>query len=165
MSTRWLNIGAAILLLLMLAPMAHATDSSDTLVEAMIRAEQPPEGVVFEVVSSDPSGLQWALPRIRDYVKRLRARFPGLEMAVVTHGREEFSLQTKMNERYAEVHGEVRSLVQDSDVPVHVCAAYAETRGVEPQDFPDYVQVAPHGPIQIQNYEALGYTLVRVQKP
>lgn len=164
MSTRWVNIGAAFVLLLILAPIAHAMDS-DALVEAMIRAEQPPEGVVFEVVGSDPNGLQWALPRIRGYVKRLRARFPGLEMAVVTHGSEEFSLQTKMSKRYAGVHDEVRSLVQDSDVPVHVCAAYAETRGVEPQDFPDYVQVAPYGPIQIQNYEALGYTRIRVQKP
>jgi hypothetical protein len=49
------------------------------------------------------------------------------------------------------------------DVPVHVCETHAGWYGVTAEDFPDYVNVAPTGPGQIQLYEALGFYLVVIE--
>ena len=49
------------------------------------------------------------------------------------------------------------------DVPVHVCETHAGWYGVEASDFPDYVDVAPTGPGQINLYKELGYTLILME--
>ena len=78
---------------------------------------------------------------------------------MVSHGREEFALQSKYRDEFAEVHRQVRSLVSE-DIPVHVCETHAGWYGVSAGDFPEYVNVAPTGPGQVELYEELGYDLV-----
>ena len=34
--------------------------------------------------------------------------------------------------------------------------------GTDPEDFPDYVDVAAHGPLQIQTYVDFGYLKVKI---
>ena len=131
--------------------------------DLLARAEAPP-GVVFEVSTTDSNALRWALPQIQREAARLRGRFPGLPMAVVTHGREQFALQREHRSDNASVHRQVESLVADRDIPVHVCETFAEHNGVGAEQFPDYVDVAPEGPAQIRNYEELGYVRVRVRR-
>ena len=58
----------------------------------------------------------------------------------------------------------MQSLVAE-DVPVHVCATHASWYGVSPEDFPEYVNVAPTGPGQIQLYLELDYELIVIQSP
>ena len=134
-------------------------------IEHLLSASTPPHGVVFEVVESDDDALEWAIPEIRNYVQRLRHRYPDIEIAVVAHGSEQFSLTRANAGIKAEIHKGVQSLVQDSSVPVHVCGTHAGWYGVTPEDFPEYVDVAPAGPAQIHQYEELGYELVRIQGP
>ena len=148
--------------LLMLGTAAQASDA--TSVEQLLAQDDAPFGVVFEIVEQDEDALQWAMPLINRHVQRLRARFPDIGLAVVSHGREEFAL---MKEREAEnraVHETVQSLLAD-DVPVHVCGTHASWRGKGEADFPDYVDVAPAGPTAIRNYEAMGYVRIEVQRP
>ena len=57
------------------------------------------------------------------------------------------------------LHQQVESLVAD-DVPVHVCETHAGWYGVSAEDFPDYVDVAPTGPGQIELYRELDYQLI-----
>lgn len=133
-------------------------------IDHLLNAEPAPHGVVFEVVESDDDALEWAIPQIRHYVQQLRERFPEIEIAVVTHGSEQFALAATNAEDNSAIHRGVQSLVEDASVPVHVCGTHAGWFGLSPEDFPEYVDVAPAGPAQINQYEELGYELVLVER-
>jgi len=128
-------------------------------VDALLAQAEPPHGVVFEIVEADEAALEELLPLVRGAIKKIRARFPETEFAVVSHGREEFALQTRYQGEHAEIHQQVQALVA-TDVPVHVCETHAGWYGVSAEDFPDYVNVAPTGPGQVQLYQELGYELI-----
>ena len=130
-------------------------------VDKLLAQSEPPHGIVFEIVEADENALEDLLPRVRAAIERVRARFPDTEFAVVSHGREEFALQTQYQGEHAEIHQQVQSLVAD-DVPVHVCETHAGWYGVIAEDFPDYVNVAPTGPGQVHLYQELGYELIVV---
>ncbi len=125
-------------------------------VDEIMAMPSPPEGVVFELVG-DATALRHMLPRVRDDIARLRRKFPHLPVAVVSHGSEQFALTRERASAEARVHRITRSLVQDQGVTLHVCGTYAQWHGVAPEDFPDYVDVAPAGPAQINLYKELGY--------
>ena len=143
-------------LLLLAATEAVAYD-----VETLLARDEAPFGVVFEIVDGDEEALITLLPRVRADIARIRARFPETEFAVVSHGREEFALQSRYQQEYGSLHDQVRSLVSD-DIPVHVCETHASWYGVTAEDFPDYVDVAPTGPAQVAVYRELGYEVIFV---
>ena len=136
---------------------------ADTQVEAILKQNTPPDGVVFEIVTGNDAGLEWALPRAKTYIEKLRQRFPELHVAVVTHGREQFALQKKQSQQQTKVHQLTQLLVQDN-VPVHVCGTYAGWKGLSAEDFPAYVDVAAAGPAQINDYVNLGYIKIVLDK-
>jgi len=140
----------------------RAGDEED--IHSILQLQTPPEGVVFEVLAAK-DGLTWAIPRIKRFSDQLRQHFPNLPIAVVSHGREQFALQSAKEQEYAGVHQQVQSLVADDDVKVHVCGTYAEWKGVSPEEFPEYVDVAAEGPAQIRSYQELGYIKVLIAKP
>ncbi len=144
--------------LLAIPVLAEANDD----LERLLAQTDAPDGVVFEIVESDEDALQQRLPQVRTAIERIRARFPQTEFAVVSHGREEFALQSKYQSENAQIHQQVQSLVSE-DVPVHVCETHAGWYGVSAEDFPEYVNVAPTGPGQISLYEELGYELIVVE--
>lgn len=130
-------------------------------VDALLARAESPHGVVFEIVEADEAALEKLLPLVRNAIKEVRARFPGTEFAVVSHGREEFALQTQYRDKNADIHQQVQALVA-ADVPVHVCANHAGWYGVTAEDFPEYVNVAPTGRGQVRLYLDLGYDLIVV---
>ena len=123
-----------------------------------------PHGVVFEIVDRDPGALEVALPWVKQAAQRLKARYPSVPMALVTHGQEMFALQTSARDSNPAVHQMVESLSRNDGIPVHVCETYAGRRGLAAEDFPAYVDVAPAGPTQIRNYEALDYVRLVVPR-
>lgn len=133
--------------------------AANTSVEELLARSEPPFGVVFEIVESDEDALERVLPEVKQAIGLIKARFPETEFAVVSHGREEFALQTQYQGEYQAVHEQVQSLVA-SDVPVHVCETHAGWYDVTAEDFPDYVDVAPTGPGQVNLYRELGYDVV-----
>ncbi len=144
---------------------ASAWSAAEDDIDHILRLDDPPTGVVFEIVSSDRELLSWAIPQVRLDAERLRARFPGLPVAVVSHGREEFALMSKNAEgKFSKLHLDVKKLTQQENIPVHVCGTHASWKGVTPEEFPDYVDVAPAGPVQINNYHELGYVVVRLKR-
>lgn len=147
---------------LFLAANSHANNQQE--IEQLLAQKDAPFGVVFEIVEGHGDALEWAIPAVNKYVKQLRDRFPDIGLAVVSHGSEQFGLMKSQQKAKAEVHKTVQSLVA-SDVPVHVCGTHASWRGKEAKDFPDYVDVAPAGPTEIRNYEAMGYVLIEIRKP
>jgi len=102
------------------------------------------------------------IPAVRRDIDRLRARFPGLDIAVVSHGKEQFALTYENREDYAEVQDQVQSLVNNMRVTFHVCGTYARMHGVEVEEFPEYVDVAPYGPGQVKSYIEFGYVKILV---
>ena len=150
--------GSAALLLLASLCMAQASDDID----ALLQRSDAPHGIVFEIVDSDESALEELLPAVQSAIERVRARFPQTEFAVVSHGREEFALQTAYQGEYAQIHQQVQSLVAE-DVPVHVCETHASWYAVSADDFPEYVDVVPTGPGQIQLYLEMDYELIVIQ--
>lgn len=155
--TAWIGLFA------LLALTRPAVAASLTLDELLARPAAPP-GVVFEIVDRDPGALDVALPWVKQAAQRLKARFPGLPMALVTHGQEMFALQTGKRADNQAVHQIAESLSRDEGIPVHVCETYAGRRGLAAEDFPAYVDVAPEGPAQIRNYEALEYVRLVVPR-
>lgn len=145
-------------------PGGHALADSQEAINRILSETQPPFGVVFEIVEGDETALEWAIPEVNRYVQQLRERFPDIPLAVVSHGSEQFGLMESRQAENAEVHSTVKSLVA-SDVPVHVCGTHASWRGKSADDFPDYVDVAPAGPTEIRNYQAMGFELVVVEMP
>jgi intracellular sulfur oxidation DsrE/DsrF family protein len=129
-------------------------------VDALIARKTTPAGVVFEIAQNRETALESAIPLLKQYALRLRERFPQLKIALVTHGREEFALLKDKSEQYRNIQSGVRELVKDQDVAVHVCGTHASWFEKYPEDFPDYVDVAPSGPVQIRNYRELGYELI-----
>jgi intracellular sulfur oxidation DsrE/DsrF family protein len=145
---------------LFLASAGHAADHP--VFTQLLAQDQAPPGVVFEIVTADPAGLDWAVPQVADYAKRLRERFPKLEIAVVTHGQEMFALQTTRRADSPEAHAGIEQLVKQQNIPVHVCETYAGWRGIRSEAFPPYVNVAPVGPTQVKLYLELGYVLIKI---
>ena len=146
--------------LVLLAPVSPLFANAQ--VDALLASDEAPDGVVFEIVEADEDALEILLPRVRDAVARLRQKFPQAGFAVVSHGSEEFALQSQYRDELAPIHELAQSLAAD-DVPVHVCETHASWYGVTPEDFPEYVDVAPTGPGQVNLYRDLGYDLVRIE--
>lgn len=152
----WIALG----LLLIDSPAFAASLTLD----ALLARKTPPPGVVFEIVDRDPQALEMALPWVKEAAQRLKARFPRVPMALVTHGQEMFALQTEKRSDNENVHKIAQSLSRDDGIQVHVCETYANRRGLGPENFPAYVDVAPEGPAQIRNYEALDYVRLVVPR-
>jgi len=147
---------------LFFAQIVHATDANEQIKKILL-LEEAPSGIIFEIVTGESNSLEWALPETQDYIKELRTRFPKLDIAIVTHGNEQFALQKTKQEKYKKIHSLTQQLTQKDNVPLHVCGTYAGWKGVSEEAFPDYVDVAAAGPATINDYIALGYTLIKIE--
>jgi len=143
------------LLLGMLLPGWLYADSLDEI----LALKEAPTGVVIEVIKSGAAELEELLPGIQSATGELRKRFPDLPVAVVSHGQEQFALTSKNIKHYNTLETGVKNLVSD-DVDVHVCATHASWYDITPEDYPDYIDVSPTGPAQINDYVNLGYIML-----
>lgn len=138
---------------------------AESPIDPVLQAKQAPAGVVFEIATGKSDSLGWALPLVKNYIGQIRQRFPDMHIAVVTHGRELFALQkNRQDNAAAPVHKLTQQLVKDG-VSLHVCGTYAEKQGLHEEDFPEYVNVAAAGPAQINDYIAVGYVRIKIEKP
>jgi intracellular sulfur oxidation DsrE/DsrF family protein len=148
-------------------PISFATDQEleqapGYRIENVLAMQQAPAGVVIEIVTGAENSLNWALPLAQKHIKKLRARFPKLEIAIVTHGSEQFSLTSNNNKKYQKVHSLTQQLAKEVSIPLHVCGTYASWNNVSEEDFPEYVDVTAAGPATINDYIALGYLLIKL---
>jgi len=162
MPNKFIQIIALIFSSLFFTQITYAADANEQI-EEILSFKEAPAGVVFEIVTGESNSLEWALPETQNYIKELRARFPKLDIAIVTHGNEQFALQKSKQEKFNKVHSLTQQLTQKDNVPLHVCGTYAGWRGVSEEAFPDYVDVAAAGPATINDYIALGYTLIKIE--
>lgn len=152
----------ALILSYFIFPQAILASDSYNKIETILSQKEAPTGIVFEIVTATTNSLNWALPKAKKHIKKLRARFPKLDIAIVTHGDEQFALQTKNNKKFKKVHSLTQQLVSEDNVPLHVCGTYASWKNVAEEEFPDYVDVTAAGPATINDYIALGYILIKL---
>jgi intracellular sulfur oxidation DsrE/DsrF family protein len=138
-------------------------DLDQMLVAELLTQEKAPDGVVFELIGNEGDYLLNAIKKVETYKEQLQKKFPKLEIAVVSHGSEQFNLTKAKAEKSEakETHTRVQRLVE-SDVPVHICAVHASWRDVAPEDFPEYISVSSTGPAEIRNYQEFGFQLIVV---
>jgi len=155
-------IGFLIFIFSIFPVVSYADEETEMIAEIMEMTETP-DGVVFELIGSEDSDyLPNGLKKIEVYKKQLQAKFPKLDIAVVSHGAEQFELTKDNVKTEKESHQRVQRLVA-ADVPVHICETHASWRGVTAEDFPDYINVSSQGPAQIRQYQELGYILIVIE--
>lgn len=147
-----------LILMFFLSCSAIANDKED--IDKILNLAISPDGVVFELIGSENSQyLPNALSKVESYKFQLKMKFPDIEIAVVAHGSEQFELTKSNANKEKKSHDLVKRITLD-DVPVHICETHASWRGVGAEDFPEYITVSAQGPIQIKQYQELGYLLV-----
>ena len=152
-----------LILFITISPVTTFADEETEMISEILEMSKTPDGVVFELIGSEDNDyLPTALEKIEAYKKQLQAKFPKIEIAVVSHGAEQFELTKMSANDLKQSHKRVQRLVA-ADVPVHICETHASWRGVTPEDFPDYITPSPQGPSQIKQYQELGYILVVVE--
>ncbi|MDJ0778520.1 MAG: DsrE family protein [Gammaproteobacteria bacterium] len=139
-----------------------AAESSVARVAELLAAPQAPDGVVFEIMQWEDRSWDWAVPLLDRHVADLRARFPGLDVALVSHGAELFELtraaglaETAALRQLAELHR--------AGVRLHVCGEYASWKQLGQDDFLSFVDVAPSGSAQLADYVRLGFVPIRLE--
>jgi len=154
-----------VLLGLSLALSACSSKSGEEGLQKILSSSEPPAGVVFEIASGDETGLKWAIPIVRSYTKQLRDKFPGIKLAVVSHGEEQFQLTKDNQQNFADTHQQVVNLNKNQGVEIHVCGNYAASAGVDEDEFVGYIDVAARGPAQVKAYERAGYAVLFIDNP
>ena len=144
---------------LLIAGISNVVQANEQKVNEVLAMETPPDGIVFEVVSGNKDYLKTALDRFEIYQKQLKEKFPNIELAIVSHGSEQFSLTKQNQQAFKGTHEQVQRIT-GSDVPVHICETHASWYDIAAEDFPDYVSVSSQGPQQIRDYQELGFLLI-----
>jgi len=145
----------------LIAGNALASKDNKTIGE-LLALDSAPDGVVIEIVTWDDDNLEWALPLAKSHIDKLKQKFPKIQLAIVTHGAEQFGLTKDSAKDKPAVHSLVKSLGK-ADVPVHVCGTFAGWRGLTDEDFPEYVDVTAAGPATVNDYVAMGYALIIIE--
>jgi len=131
-------------------------------IDNILAMEKAPVGVVFELIGREngkylPEGLK----KVEAYKVQLKKKFPGIKVAVVTHGAEQFELSIDNAKKQSKTHDIVKRITAE-DVPVHVCSNHASWRGMTENDFPDYVLASSGAGSQMKEYQDQGYSLVTI---
>lgn len=143
--------------------LVQAGSALTSQVDLILQAKEAPEGIVFDVETLEPNALQTLMPEIQKSVMRLKGAYPEVDIAVVTHGVEEFALQTSQATHHQGLHANLVQMVENSGISVHVCGAVAGLNNLTSEDFPEFVDYSESGMAQINDYKALGYQVIKVK--
>ena len=141
-----------------------AGDYSHPDIDRMLRTDTAPDGLVIELLSWDDRTWDWAAPMITDLRQQLLQRFPDIDIAVVSHGGEQFQLTKENAVEQPEAIAQLGELTEQG-VNLHVCGTHSSWRDVEETAYIDIVDVSPSGPAQINDYIKLGYRHIQLSRP
>ena len=132
----------ALALLLCLAWAGAGTAQPSTArVAELLAAPEAPDGVVFEIIQWEDRSWDWAVPLLGRHVSDLRTRFPGLDVALVSHGAELFDLTRAAGLAETDALRQLADLHR-AGIAVHVCGEYARWKHLGQDDFLPFVDVA-----------------------
>ncbi len=152
------------LILAICFPLLQAGEFRHGEVDVLIAADAEPDGVVFEIVTWEDNTWDWAAPMLSALTWQLRNKFPGLDIALVSHGNELFDLALNQ-ENQSKVAMQTLQSLSDDNVDIHVCGNFAQYKHLGVNDFLPFVDVSPSGPSQINDYVRLGFTRILLEAP
>ena len=134
-------------------------------VERILMQMSPPAGVVIEVESLSPEAMSDYTQVIQTQVDALKQRYADLDVVIVSHGRElvEFA-KPESSAVPSDVLQAFETMTKVQGVTIHVCAVVAGWQGKSDQDFVDFVDVSASGEAQINDYKALGYDVIVIER-
>ena len=141
----------------------HAGEYRLASIDALIAMNEEPDGVVFEIITWEDNTWDWAAPMLEALTGQLRARYPDLDIALISHGNELFDL-AKSNNNRSEVAMQTLQTLSDGNVEIHVCGDYAKYKHLGTNDFLPFVDVSPSGPAQLQDYINLGFDHIMLEQ-
>ena len=130
--------------------------------EAILDYKTAPPGVVIEITSGDKLYLTRIIKELKRDILAIQNKFKGIEIAIVSHARESLILTEEKAGKHKELHREIKSLSATTDTVVHVCGTYASWFNIDEDAFPDYINVSPAGPVQVDDYIELGYVHIEL---
>lgn len=152
-----------LLLTSFLATPVLAQDTHPKVAE-IVAANIAPEGVVFDIETLEQGALAELSDYIKWQIKTLKQAYPNVDIAVVSHGIEEYALQTSNQSKHEKLHSLFANLVEKDEVSVHVCGAVAGLKNLTQEDFPEFVSYSDSGMAQINDYKALGYQVIVIKQ-
>ena len=155
--------GIVLLLVTVFAPNLQAQQYRNASVDNLITANNEPDGVVFEIITWEDNTWDWAAPLLQSLTEQLRAKYPGLDIALISHGNELFDLASKNADRSRAAMNTLQNL-SDNNVDIYVCGDFAKYKHLGTGDFLPFVDVAPSGPAQLQDYIHLGFEHVMLDQ-
>lgn len=127
------------------------------MVQELIDFNQEPYGVVLEMEDNDKTFALSRTDLVVAQVNALKDKYPDLDVVLLSHGPElhAFSIPGKHIDIY-------RELSEAGKLMVHVCEVTANHIDLTHDDFPDFVDVAPSGTAQLNDYIKLEYDVIRI---
>ncbi len=138
--------------------MASAT-SLHPQVAKWIESQQPPLGVVFELLSREPHFIEKRTPYIETQIAALKQAFAELDIVIISHGRE---LNALTLAQQTQPYMQTFKNLSRQGVNIHVCEVVAARLNKTADDFPRFIDVTPSGTAQLNDYKQLGYSVIRV---
>jgi intracellular sulfur oxidation DsrE/DsrF family protein len=156
------RVSIYLIIVFLAAPLVHAESKEKQQIADVLNSREPVTGVVFEIVGGDAYSLLRAVARARQYVDKIKARFPGAKFVIVSHGYEQFSMLLKNQLEYPVLHHQIKNMAKYDGIPFQVCGTFAEANDVIYDEFVEYVTVLPSAPAQIDAYKQRGYRLIEM---
>lgn len=144
---------------LMLAGSAWANPSLHPKVANWIETNQAPPGVVLELLSREANFVEKRTTYIQHQITSLKQAFADLDVVIISHGRE---LDAFSNSFSRQPYQQAFEQMHQQGVTVHVCEVVAGRVNKTIDDFPSFIDVAPSGTAQLNDYKKLGYRVIRV---
>lgn len=143
-----------VFLLLLLFPLPSMAFEK---LQALLAQDTAPVGIVIEITSGNALYLERIMPQLKKDIAALQQKFDSLPIAIVSHARESLILANKNQAKHQELHNQVKDLTSSTNTTVHVCGTYASWFNIKEDEFPDYINVSPAGPTQVNDYIDIGY--------
>lgn len=151
-------------LMLSIGSVVHAQTYQNDKIDHLLSQTEEPDGVVFEILEFGSDSWQWLSPMLESYTQQLRAKFPTIDIAIVSHGLEQFELTKEASMSQPKAMNTLKGLSNQS-VDVHVCGVHSRWLNVDESAYLDFVNVAKSGPAKINDYRNIGYTLIEITQP
>lgn len=152
-----------ILSLLILSSSSFASSHKEQI-NKLLASNEAPEGIVFELLTWGDNTWKWAAPLIADYRNQLRKKFPDIDVAIVSHGGEQFQLMKSVEDQQSKAIKQLRELGNEG-VDIHVCGVHSGWEDVPDTAYIEIVDVSASGPAQVNDYIKLGYVRVLIDGP
>ena len=138
--------------------------SKASQIEDILTLEEEPPGVVFELIESTGYAWTWAAPKIRGYVLQLREKFPDIDIAIVSHGREQFLLTKRSIKTPGKEIAILERMNKFDSIDINVCGTHSSWNNIPSDAYLNFVNVAESGPALLNDYQNLGYVLVLIEE-